>query len=112
MAFLDPHPVEGALGVLSDALERATDEYVAACNATAEAENAYLRAFHREWNLALGVAVTARAKHVDAQGEPTEAKCAWNLAAAREKACRAKCEELKNRMMAAMSWQRVVGAQT
>lgn len=111
--FLDPPPVgDGPLGDLSAALERATDDFVAACNANAQAENGYLRAFHVEYVGALGIAVTGRAKYCDAQQAVTEAKCEWNLTNAREKACRAKCDELRHRLMAAMSWQRVVGAQT
>lgn len=109
--FFDPMPLgDGPLGDLAAALERATDDFVAACNATAQAENAYLRAFSREY-VVTTVAMTARAKWCDSQPDVTEAKCAWNIATAREKACRAKCDELKNRLMAAMSWQRTVGAQ-
>lgn len=111
--FLDPPRLnEGPLGDLAAALERATDEYVAACNRNAEAENGYLRAFHRAWVQSLDVAVTARSKHCDAMADTTEAKCVWNLAAAGERSARAKCDELKHRLMAAMSWQRTVGAQT
>lgn len=111
--WAEPHaPVtDGPLGDLSVALERATDDYVTACNANAQAENAYLRAFSRAYVIA-DVAMTARAKWCDSQPEVTEAKCEWNIAQAREKACRSKCDELKNRLMAAMSWQRTVGAQT
>lgn len=111
--MIDPMPFrQGPYGDISDALEHATDSFVSACNANAEAENAYLREFHRAWAQSLDVAVSARAKHVDAQGAVTEAKCAWNLAQAHERACRAKCDELKHRLMASMSWQRTVGAQT
>lgn len=108
----DPPPLdEGPYGDLATALERATDAYVAACNNAAQAENGYLRAFHLAWVHADGVAATVRSKHCDNQAEVVEARCAHNLAEASEKAARAKCDELKHRLMAAMSWQRVVGAQ-
>jgi hypothetical protein len=111
--FFDPPPIDtGPLGDLASALERATDAYARACNDAAVAENGYLRAFHLAWVSAQGVAQTVKAKHCDNQAEVVEARCEHNLAVAREKSARAKCEELKNRLMATMSWQRTVGAQT
>lgn len=111
--FFDPPAIsEGPLGDLASALEKATDAYARACNAAAVAENAYLRAFHLAWVRADGVAQTVKSKWCDNQEAVVEERCSHNLALAAEKAARAKCEELRNRLMAAMSWQRVVGSQT
>lgn len=108
----DPMPFQhGPHGDISTALEQATDEYVAACNRAAVAENAYLRAFHVAW-AAAEVPATVKAKHCDNQADVVNARCNHNLAVALEKAARAKCDELKHRLMASMSWQRTVGAQT
>ena len=111
--FLDPPAIgEGPLGDLAAGLERATDQYASACNRAAVAENAYLRAFHLAWVASDGVAQTVKSKWCDNQADVVEARCDHNLAIASEKAARAKCDELKNRLMACMSWQRTVGAQT
>lgn len=91
---------------ITDALEAATDEYVKACNATAVAENAYLFAFAAAYQGSI-VAATARSKDADTQLAVVQTKAEWNMAAAHEKACKAKCEELRNRLMAALSWQRM-----
>ena len=106
-------PARTAAEQLSELLEHATDAYVNACVEAAEAENMYLRAYHVGWAEATvdGVAATVRSKSADNRSDVVEAKCAWNLAVAREKACRAKCDELKNRLVAALSHQKMVGAQ-
>lgn len=106
--WADPQPAVGDLyGPITDALEHATDEYVAACNATAEAENNYARLFAAAYRQSEQVAVTARAKFCDQLEHVVEAKCVFNAAEARERACKAKVEEVRNRLMAAMSWQRM-----
>jgi hypothetical protein len=113
MSFFDPAPAyDGPIQAIADALEVATDEFVRAANVNAEAENAYLRAFRLAWLASDGVPATIRSKHCDQQYEVTEAKCAWNIADAVQKGCRQKCDELTNRLMAAMSWQKSVRAQT
>lgn len=113
MGIVDPPALsDGLLGDLSTALEDATDTYAEACNRAALTENGYLRAFHLAWIAADGIAATVRSKHCDNQREVVDARCEHNIALASEKAARAKCDELKNRLMAAMSWQRVVGVQT
>lgn len=110
--FFDPPAIDtGPLGDITSALERATDAYAQACNRAAHAENAYLRVFHLAWIAADGVAQTVKSKHCDNQADVVEARCSHNLAIAAEKAAKAKCEELRNRLMAAMSWQRTVGSQ-
>ena len=91
---------------ITDALEATTDAYVAACNATAEAENKY-RLIHAGAYLTSEVAVSARDKHTDSIPEVAMAKAEWRIAEARERGLKAKCDELKNRLMAAMSWQRM-----
>jgi hypothetical protein len=105
-------PVNDVYAPITEALEQATDAYVEACNATAVAQNEYLRLFARAYRAHDSVAVTARPKFCDALEDVIEAKCAWNVAEARERACKAKCEELRQRLMAALSWQRLVGGQT
>lgn len=113
MSFFDPAPAyEGALQEIADALEAATDEFVRAANANAEAENAYLRAFRLAWLESEGIPATIKSKHCDQQRQVTEAKCAWNIADAMQKGCRQKCDELTNRLMAAMSWQKSMRAQS
>lgn len=111
MTFSDPsHPLLD----VSAALERATDEYVAAIDGEAEAENAYLRAHAIAYAKAAveGVAATMRDKFANAQPEVVEARCAFNMAAARAKACRAKCQQLESRVNASQSYFRLVGAQS
>lgn len=111
--FVDPGPAfEGPIQQIADALEAATDEFVRSANANAEAENAYLRAFRQAWLENDGVPVTIKSKECDQWFDVLEAKCAWNLADAHQKGCRQKCDELTNRLMAAMSWQKSVRAQT
>lgn len=101
-------PVVGDLySPITDALEAATDAYVKACNATALAENAYLFAFSAQYQAHGEIAATARSKFCDTLPDVVQTKAEWNAAAAHEKACKAKCDELKNRLMAAMSWQRM-----
>ena len=113
MGFFDPvSPYEGPMQEIADALEVATDEFVRAANKNAEAENAYLRAFRRAWLESDGVPATIRSKHCDQQHDVTEAKCEWNLTDAYQKGCRQKCDELTNRLMAAMSWQRATRLQS
>lgn len=110
--FFDPSPFEGPLQEIADQLEVATDEFVRAANENATAENAYLRAFRRAWLESDGVPATIRSKHCDQAYEVNEAKCAWNLTDAYQRGCKQKCDELTNRLMAAMSWNRIVGKQT
>lgn len=100
------------LSQLSTTLETMTDAYADACNVTAEAENTYLRAYHKAFITAADVPATIRGKHADNQENVVEAKCAHNLAAAAERAARAKVEEVKMRLTAAMSYTRFVREQT
>ena len=99
---------------ISDALERATDEWVTALDAEAEAENEYLRKHAVAYARAAadGVAATMRDKHAQAQPDVVEARCAFNLAAARSKACRAKCQQLESRVNASQSYFRLVERQS
>ena len=95
--------------ILSDLLETVTDAYAEACDAAAEAENEYLRAYARSFTTS-ECAATIRPK--TAECAAVEERAAWNLALAAEKSARAKVEEVKHRLMAAMSHARIVGAQT
>ena len=100
------------LGDLSRSLEAATDEYVVALDLETEAENAFLKVqatafLHAKVS---GVAATILTKFADAQA--VEERMAWNLAVARRRRCWAKCDELKNRIMASMSHNKLVGSQT
>lgn len=113
MGFFDPvSPFDGPLQEIADALEAATDSFVAACNKNAEAENAYLYAFRRAWLASDGVPATIRAKHCDQQPGVLEAKAEWNLADAGQRGWKSKCDELQARLTAAMSWQRTVRNQS
>lgn len=99
-------PARLPLDDLSDALEQATDTFAVKCNDAAEAENAYLRAYARSFTTS-DVAATIRPK--SAEVAAVEERAAWNLAVAAEKSARAKVEELKNRLMAAMSHTKYLG---
>lgn len=104
----------GVLSDLSTRLEGATDAAADCFDDEAEAENDYLAAYSLAWAVATEdkVAISARSKHVDAQPEVTAAKQDWNRAIAARKRATGKVEELKNRMVAAMSHQRFVRDQT
>jgi hypothetical protein len=112
--FLDPEPAqftgETLLERVSRAYEDAVDAYGNACDLAAFAENDYLRQFAAAWAVAVedGVAATVRAKHCDNQKDVMDARLDWNRAAATERRSRAKVEELKNRLTAAMAHQRFV----
>lgn len=108
----DPPAILGEYEPIADALERATDRYVEALNRESAAENGYLKALSMAYLSAGGVAATARRFHCEMQPEVIEARCEHNDATAAQKAAAAKCDELRNRLMAAMNWQRLVGAQT
>lgn len=115
MSFADPvlppqFAGDSLLERISRAYEEAVDAYGDACDANAVAENQYLAAHMLAWAYAVedGVPATTRAKHCDNQKEVAEAKAEWNRAAAIERRCRAKVEELKNRLTAAMAHQRFV----
>lgn len=108
MSFSEPsHPLLDVARLL----ERATDELVVALDLDAEAENAFLRV-HSVAYLSADVAATVRGKWADAQPDVVTARCAWNLTAARSKACRAKCSELEARLGSSQSYFRLVGNQT
>lgn len=102
------------VGELSRRMEDATDTAADAFDAEAEAENAYLAAYSVAWAVATEdkVAISARSKHVDAQPDVTAAKQEWNRAIAGRKRAAGKVEELRNRLMAAMSHQRFIREQT
>lgn len=97
------------LEALSDALEAATDAYAVACNEAALAENVYLKRYATEF-LSLDVAATIRPKTAECRA--VDERAAWNIKAAVERSARQKCDELKHRLMAAMSHQKFVGSQT
>ena len=109
----DPGP-QSPLLVLSNEYEKATDAFAEACDADAEAENAYLAAFSTAWAVAVEdhVATTARRHHCDAQPEVSAAKQAWNRAAATKERTKAKARELEHRIMAMQSHMKFVGGQT
>lgn len=86
-------------------LEECTDAYAKACDAAAEAENDYLRAYAIAFTN-LDVPATIRPK--SAECAAVEERALWNIAAAQEKSARAKVEEIKHRLMACMSHQRFV----
>lgn len=90
---------------LSDELETATDAYADACDLEAEAENAYLKAYAITFTTA-ECAATIRPK--TAECAAVDERCAWNLALAVKNAKRAKVEELKHRLMAALGHQRFI----
>jgi hypothetical protein len=115
VSFTDPDPVpqfagDSLLERVSRAYEEATDDYGNACDAAAMAENEYLRRFAQEWAVAVedGVAATVRGKHCDNQQAVLDARIVWNRAAAGEKRCKSKVQELQTRMTAAMAHQRFV----
>lgn len=96
---------------LSEALANATAAYANACNETAIAENTYLKAFHTAWIENAGrTPASIRSKDADNHGEVVDAKCTLNLKEAVERSAKAKVEELRNRLMAAMSYQKYLGA--
>lgn len=116
MTFSDPEPLRSLPGqrrspaeLLSDQLEEVTDAYASACDASAEAENEYLRAYARSFTTS-ECAATIRPK--TAECAAVEERAAWNLASAVEKSARAKVEEVRHRLMAAMSHARIVGGQS
>jgi len=108
--FAPTHPLLD----LSHQLEEATDAYVRALDEEAEAENEYLRKHATAYALAAheGVASTVRSKHADASPSVVEAKTVWNLAVARAKATRAKCQSIEARLNGAQSYFRLVERQT
>jgi len=110
VTFTDPSPPP--LLAVSDALERATDTYCAALDSEAEAQNEYLKLHSIAYLAAAneGVAATMRDKHAQAQPAVVTARCAWNLAEAASKRCRAKVSELESRLMAHQSALKYYGA--
>lgn len=109
----DPEPIpqfagDTLLERVARAYEDAVDEYGNACDEAALRENDYLRAFAQAWAIAVedGVAATVRSKQCDNQKAVLEARLDWNRAAAAEKRCKAKVEEMKNRLTACMAHTR------
>lgn len=100
----------GHLVDLATALEQATDAYVDALNAEAEAENAYLRSYAMAFTVGredgLAVTILDKASQVAATRERT----VWNRAVARTKACRAKISELEHRLSAGQSHLKYLGS--
>jgi hypothetical protein len=78
-------------------------------NLEAEEENNFRRAHSLAWLSAGDIAVTARGKHCENQPHVVEAKCAWNLALARQKIAHSKVEEIRNRLIASMANQKYLG---
>lgn len=100
---------DGPLLRLARKLEEATDAYTAALDAEAVAENGYLQSYARAFTEGRldGLAVTILDKA--AQVAATDARMAWNIAAARTKACRAKINELEHRLSAGQSHLKYLG---
>ena len=90
-------PDNNPMSELADAQEKATEAYSKSLDETAEAENAYLRSYHRAWRDSI---------------EVVEAKADWNYAKAREKSCYAKLDELNRRQIALMSYNKFLHNQT
>lgn len=117
MTFVDPQSTEvrrlpnrlDPSEILSNDLEVATDAYAVACNEAAIAENAYLK-HYAEVFLHADVAATIRPK--TAECEAVDQRGEWNIKTAVEKSAKAKVEELKHRLMAALSHAKVVAGQT
>lgn len=95
---------------ISRAYEEAVDEYGNACDKAAIDENVYLAKFAQAWAVAVedGVAATVRAKHCDNQSVVLAARLDWNRTQATERRCKAKVEELKNRLTACMAHVRFI----
>lgn len=115
MSFTDPDPVpqfpgDTLLERIARAYEEAVDAYGNAADDAALKENAYLRAFAEAWAVAVedGVAATVRSKHCDNQADVVEKRTEWNRAVAAEKRCRAKSQELQNRLTACQSHVRFI----
>jgi hypothetical protein len=112
--FLDPEPAQftgdSLLERVSRAYEEATDAYGNACDAAAMAENLHLKEYATAWVVAIedGVPATARDKHCKVQPDVVKTQQEWNRAAALEKRCKAKVQELQTRMTAAMAHQRFI----
>jgi len=100
---------DGPLLRLARALEDATDAYARALDAEADAENAYLRVYAAAFTMGredgLPVTILDKASQVAA----TDQRVAWNRAAARAKACRAKINELEHRLSAGQSHLKYLG---
>lgn len=117
MSFSDPFDVttvQSPSVALSDKLEEATDAYGNACDDAAIKENEYLLRFSKAYAVAVEdkVAQTIRREHCNAQEDVTEARQDWNRAIATEKRTKAKVEELRHRLMAALSHQKFIGGQS
>lgn len=95
--------------ILSDRLEEVTDTYADACNATAEKENDYLREYARIFTTT-ECAATIRPK--TAECGAVEQRAVWNIALAVERSCKAKVEEVRHRLMAALSHARTIRDQS
>lgn len=115
MSFTDPDPVpqfagDTLLERVSRAYEDAVDAYGNAADAAAFAEARYKRAFAEAWAVAVEdrIAATVRSKHCENQPDVLEASIEFDRAAAAEKRCKAKVQELQTRMTAAMSHQRFI----
>lgn len=112
--FLDPEPAQfqgdSLLERISRAYEEAVDAYGNACDMAAICENEYLRQFAQAWAVAVEdkVPATVRSKHCDNQPDVLKARLEWNRAAASEKRCRAKSQELQNRLTACQSHVRFI----
>ena len=95
--------------ILSDRLEEVTDAYATACDEAATAENGYLAAYAEAF---LGATCAATIRPKTAECEAVEKRKVWNIKVAAEKSAKAKVEEVKHRLMAAMSHARIIGSQT
>jgi len=98
--------------VLSDELERWTDIYATTCDLEAEADGILLDAASEAWNAASDVAVTARQRHVDYQPQVVAARKTQLAAFAARRKAQAHVEEMKARLMAALSHAKAVRGQT
>lgn len=106
-------PDNNPMSELADAQEKATEAYSKSLDETAEAENAYLRSYHRAWRDSASIPASIRAKHTEFNSiEVVEAKADWNYAKAREKSCYAKLDELNRRQIALMSYNKFLHNQT
>lgn len=106
-------PDNNPMSELADKQEAATEAYCRALDESAEAENGYLRAYHRAWVESTAIPASIRSKHTEFNSIlVVEAKADWNYAKAREKSCYAKLDELNRRQIALMSYNKFLHNQT
>ena len=92
--------------------EEATDEYVHAIDAEAEAQNVYLKAHSVAVLTLRDEGTPATALIAIANAMCVEEKWWWNVALATKRSAWAKCDELGDRLMAAQSYFRIQREQT